>query len=290
MITTYYSINDLHQATRTGLRAEWTDFHIMQNESTSVHMVSKMNAHICDFHHICLDIESDYALGMDSLKQQTQNNSIYFVPKGTVISWTSDHSNLWKGYTIFFKSNFISTDSLGSSDSLLYALKPVLFDLDQESSTQLIHFCKQMMMEQLRNDRESKEIIKCWLKLFLKYSHRFFDFSKHLELSYEMQIKYKFKELLDFNINQERSVSFYANTLNISPRHFSRLIKNVTGISPKQMILQKLIEVAKTQLSNSNRSISQIAYDLGFSNIPQFTKVFKESTGLSPSTFRRTHL
>jgi len=291
MIPFYHTINDLHQVTKTGLLSKWNDFHIIKNESVSIQMVSKMDSHICDFHHICLDFESDYQLGLDNATQKIINNSLYFVPKGTIISWSSDHRHLWRGYTIFFKPDFLLESHLGGAlELMLSGLQPLVLNLKHESSKQLSYFCEQMLLEQLKSYHDTKELVKSWLILFIQYSNRYFQLAENTHLSYERSIKYKFQELIHLNINKEHKVSFYADALNISPRHFTRLIKKVSGVTAKKMIQEKIVEIAKVQLLNTNISISQVAYSLGFTNVPQFTKVFKTNMGLSPSAYRKARI
>ncbi|MEO1050534.1 MAG: AraC family transcriptional regulator [Bacteroidota bacterium] len=287
MITTFFEINDLHTANKAGLEARWKDFHIIRNESVSADHVKKMPSHRCDFHHICLDLESDYKLGLDAQDQYIKSHNLYFIPKGTVLSWESDHDNLWKGYTIFFKPEFVKNYSQPSSEYLFASLKPTVFTLNQEQLTHLSGFCEQMLEEQALELKDVRNVLRDWFCLFLKYCDRYYHLTEENIHSNALKLKYQFQELLSFNIEKERSVHFYADALNISSRHFTRLIKKATGISAKQMIQNKLTDFAKERLLNSESDISQIAYNLGFTNSPQFTRVFKKATGLTPSEFRK---
>ena len=287
MILTFPEINDLHKATRSGLTSRWKDFHIIRNEAVSDQLISQMPAHRCHFHQICLDHESDYKLGMDAQTRQITNDNLYFIPKGTIMSWESDHVNLWKGYTIFFKPEFFSEYGIDTSENLFANLKPTVFTLKQEALHHLSAFCEQMLEEQNLQIKGIKRVLRDWFSLFLQYCDRYYKLSEETSLSYETKVKYKFQELLNFNIEKEHSVSFYADALSVSPRHFTRLVKKVTGTSAKQMIQDKIIDVAKERLLNSELDVSQIAYGLGFNNSTQFTRVFKRITGTCPSKYRK---
>ena len=85
---------------------------------------------------------------------------------------------------------------------------------------------------------------------------------------------------------QERSVTFYAEKLCITPKYFSTLIKKQTGKSAAQWIDDYVILEAKNLLKFSGMSIQEIAYHLNFSTQSFFGKYFKHQTGLSPSEYR----
>src|SRR5690606_37826700 len=84
------------------------------------------------------------------------------------------------------------------------------------------------------------------------------------------------------------TVQYIADTLNQSPKYLGSLLKVLTGQSTQQHIHDRLIEKAKEKLSISDLSISEIAYELGFEQLPSFSKLFKKKTNLSPLEFRQS--
>jgi len=82
------------------------------------------------------------------------------------------------------------------------------------------------------------------------------------------------------------TVQFVANSLNLSPSYLGSLLRVLTGQNTQQHIHEKLIQKAKEQLSTTNLSISEIAYNLGFEHSQSFSKLFKTKTHSSPSQFR----
>ena len=77
-----------------------------------------------------------------------------------------------------------------------------------------------------------------------------------------------------------------AHDLNLSANYLSSMLKSLSGMSTQQHIHNKLIEKAKEQLSTTQLSISEIAYNLGFEHPSSFNKLFKKKTEMSPSQFR----
>jgi AraC-like DNA-binding protein len=97
----------------------------------------------------------------------------------------------------------------------------------------------------------------------------------------------KFLRLLAEFHTRERSVSFYADKLCLSPKYFSKLIKTASGRSAPDWIDTYVILEAKNYLKYSDMSIKQIVYQLHFADQPTFTKYFKTHTGLTPAQFRK---
>ena len=289
MIPVFQDINELHKATGTKLKSRFAGFHIIRNEEAAEKCINHMYSHRCGFHQICVDHESNYELGLDSDSHQITNNQLYFIPKGTIISWEAEYVGLWKGYTIFFKPEFLKRDDIPTElGDFFKDGKPRVLQLDRQSKHYLDASCEQMLLEQASDQADLPKVLGHWFSLFLLYCNRYYGTAKIETGSFEHAIKYRFQELLNFNIEKHRKVDFYADQLNISPRHFTRLIKRTTGITAKKVILEKMTEVAKERLKHSELTISEIAYSLNFKNIPQFNKHFKAITGVTPSQYRRT--
>lgn len=96
-----------------------------------------------------------------------------------------------------------------------------------------------------------------------------------------------FMRLVHVYYNRERSVSFYASKLFISPKYLSLLVKEATGRSAAQWIDIFVIMEAKNMLRYSGKNVQQVAYALNFSNQSSFGKYFKHLTGLSPTEYQK---
>ena len=288
MIPVFQNIDDLQQATGTGLKSRIPGFYIIRNEEVAEKCINRMYSHRCGFHQICLDHESNYQLGLDSDSHQITNNQLYFIPKGTIISWNAEYVGLWKGYTIFFHPEFLKLGDMPTElGDFFKDGKPRVLRLDKKSQHYLDAFCEQMLLEQASDQTDLPKVLVHWFSLFLLYCNRYYSTANVETRSFEHSVKYRFQELLNFNIEKHRTVDFYADQLNMSSRHFTRLIKKTTGTTAKKVILEKMTEVAKERLKNSELTISEIAYNLNFKNIPQFNKHFKAITGVTPSQYRR---
>lgn len=103
----------------------------------------------------------------------------------------------------------------------------------------------------------------------------------------------RFEQLLDgyFSLDKPQniglpSVSWCADELHLSTNYFGDLIKKETGVSAQEYIQSKVINVAKKRIFDNSKSISEIAYDLGFKYPQHFTRLFKQKTGVTPVEYR----
>ncbi len=98
----------------------------------------------------------------------------------------------------------------------------------------------------------------------------------------------RFLTLVRENFKRERFLDFYANALDITPKHLSRTIKTQTGVSAVEWIERFVILEAKVLLKSSRLNIQQISDQLNFPSQSFFGKYFKKQTGLSPKEFRNS--
>ncbi len=89
------------------------------------------------------------------------------------------------------------------------------------------------------------------------------------------------------NFRTERSVSFYADKLCVTPKHLSAVAKDITGHTASELIDHYVIMEAKIMLAETALTIQEISNKLNFANQSFFGKYFKHLTGYSPSSFRK---
>ena len=119
-----------------------------------------------------------------------------------------------------------------------------------------------------------------------------FDFSQILGKKYsgiDHRIL-KAKQYLDEHIKERSCLSNAANTADISRRRFNDLFKQTYGITPNKYLVSRKVELAKNLMKIGYISISDIASMSGYENVYYFSRVFKESTGMSPSEYKKSLL
>ena len=96
----------------------------------------------------------------------------------------------------------------------------------------------------------------------------------------------KFMELLSKDKGIHRSVSYFADELCYTPKHFSKVIKQACGRTPLDLINEATIEQIKYRLKHSDKSIKEIAEEFNFPNQSFFGKYVKAHLGTSPTSYR----
>ncbi len=106
---------------------------------------------------------------------------------------------------------------------------------------------------------------------------------------HSVQIYNDITDYIVYHACENIRVSQIAEYFGYNEKYLSTFFKKQSGISLKQFMIQTKIDVAKAELTDTNHSISQIAYNVGFNDTHNFTNCFKKITGLSPSAYRELY-
>lgn len=202
---------------------------------------------------------------------------------------------------INFHKDFIRGSSLetqiGRYGFFSYTLDESLHISEQEEAT-LWRIFENIEAEYHQNiDEFSQEIIISQIEALLKYTNRFY---KRQFLNRQLLHRTytdKFREALDGYFAEHRPevdgsprIEDIADTLKLSPRYLSDLLKQETGKTAIEHINLYLVERAKEIILESNDSISEVAYSLGFEYPQYFSRLFKKTVGESPKAYRESHI
>ena len=176
-----------------------------------------------------------------------------------------------------------------------YSVNEALFLSEKEEAT-IIGMMQSIEQEyRSRIDKFSQDVMIAQLELMLKHAERFYDRQFITRQISNHQILARLEDILAAYFDGDEiakhglpTVTWVAQTLNVSPGYLGGLLKVLTGLNTQQHIHQKLIEKAKEKLSTTSLSVSEIAYELGFEHPQSFSKLFKTKTHLSPLEFRHS--
>lgn len=132
-----------------------------------------------------------------------------------------------------------------------------------------------------------REIVSVMFRTISELYARRIEESQHTQLKTRQQDYFeRFVKQVSMFYREQRSVKFYADSLYITPKYLSTVIKEISGRSAAEWINEFVIQEAKMMLNYSTKSIQEITYELNFSTQSFFGKYFKRHTGMSPSEFR----
>ena len=94
-------------------------------------------------------------------------------------------------------------------------------------------------------------------------------------------------ELMHARLEESLPLEEIASAAHLSPFHFARLFKKLTGATPHAYLAALRTARAETLLADTNLSITEVGARVGYDSPSHFAKAFRQSTGLSPSAFRK---
>nr|WP_307735086.1 helix-turn-helix domain-containing protein [Chitinophaga nivalis] len=99
-------------------------------------------------------------------------------------------------------------------------------------------------------------------------------------------VLFKYHALVDAAFKEQKSVSFYADQLHITPNYLNILCKRHLHMTATSLIQNRVTLEAKRLLRASDKSVKEIAFELGFHDLAYFSNFLKSQTGISPREFR----
>jgi AraC-like DNA-binding protein len=227
-----------------------------------------------------------------------QEGTLVFIAPGQVLGVEPNVKTFAaKGWALLFHPDLIKGTSLGKHiqdySFFSYEVNEALHLSERERQIALDCFAKIEYELQQSIDKHSKTLIASNIELFLNYCSRFYDRQFITRDNVHKGILEKFEKLLNDYFQSDKpqtlglpSVTYCAAELHLSANYFGDLIKKETGRSAQDYIQLKLIAKAKEKIFEPDKSVSQIAYELGFKYPQHFTRLFKQRVGYTPNEYR----
>lgn len=253
---------------------------------------------VCDFYQISFKNDKNGFLryGRETYDYQ-EGSLVYLAPEQVVEYPAVEGLQVNSGWTLFFHSdllrsfpldkkmkeyhffNYQSNEALHISDKEKDIIESIIDKIQIELDSHLDDF--------------SEEVIVTNLELLLNYSKRFYNRQFITRKRFNKGVIIKFTDLLEHYFGNDLqkdlgipTVQYFAEKLNYSSNYLNELIRKATGKSILEHIHYKIIELAKSDLLSSDKSVSEIAFDLGFEYSQYFSRLFKKKTGMTPLEYR----
>jgi AraC-like DNA-binding protein len=227
-----------------------------------------------------------------------QEGTLVFIAPGQVME-IENSGEVYQpmGHALVFHPDLIRGTALAKSiqeyNFFSYQANEALHLSDRERQMVMDCFAKIAFELEQSIDKHSKKLIASNIELFLNYCERFYDRQFITRDQANRGILEKFEDLLNsyFLSNKPQliglpSVAYFAHELHLSANYFGDLIKKETGQSAKEYVQNKIIEVAKNKVFQSDKTVNEIAYELGFKYPQHFSRLFKQRVGCTPNEYR----
>jgi AraC family transcriptional regulator, transcriptional activator of pobA len=227
-----------------------------------------------------------------------QEGTLVFLASGQVAGMNSNGETYQpKGHGLVFHADLIHGTPLGRhiQDYTFFGYQSNEALHVSERERKIVLDCFSKIEYELGHaiDKHSKRLIVSNIEMLLNYCVRFYDRQFITRENVHKGILERFEHLLNEYFQTEKphsiglpSVAYCASELNLSAGYFGDLIKKETGKTAQEYIQSKVIDVAKERIFDQSKSVSQIAYELGFKYPQHFTRLFKQRVGQSPNEYR----
>ena len=242
---------------------------------------------------LCLNGSIDVQIGLETFRHQ--RNTIHFNIPNRVFMFRNRSDDLEAYYLIFtpaFVDDILSEDELKTHYPFFDYLQIPFFNLLDEEARQINTLLISISDEIKANLPDRGRSIKLLLNLVFIAAKRSYlrqKIAPEVAASRTSLMVSRFKKLVGQHFISQRTVKDYADKLAVSVSHLHKLVKLETGKSPGELIDTMLIMEIKALLRYSDLTVSEIAYQLSFTDTSHIAKFFKKYTGLTPSEYRHTH-
>ncbi|CAM3737008.1 helix-turn-helix domain-containing protein [Flavobacterium chungbukense] len=229
-----------------------------------------------------------------------EEGGMSFVAPGQLLRMQEEEAN-YEGMSLHIHPDLLRSYALDSQIKqygfFSYSAAEALYLSEKEKTTILSIY--QFIQDELneRIDKFSQDVIISQIELLLNYANRFYDRQFITRKAVNNDLLSKLEEQLETYFIENKavmkglpSVNVMAESLNVTPRYLSDLLRNLIGLNTQQFIHEKVIEKAKEFLAQDEMTTAEIAYHLGFEHPQSFNKLFKSKTNLSPSDYKKSLL
>ena len=216
-----------------------------------------------------------------------KKDSIFFLAPGRVHQIQPINK---KGKIFVFSQNFMSCITYPHEDgffNLFYALDSAPFILPiKEELNRLTSLCKLLQFE-YNNKTQDFAILQTYFRAFLLCIQRIkTQRKKQFSPQSDKRLTELFK-LIENHYKTEKTVSFYAKHLALTPKRLNEITKAQFAKTVTQLIHKRLLLEAKREIYFGERMIKEIAYILGFKDPAYFSRFFKRYTTITPEQFKQ---
>lgn len=225
--------------------------------------------------------------------------SIIFLHPNEIVSW----KNLGEeadGYFILFKKQFIDSRPILKMAMDQYELfsksEKYVVRLEPENIPLFDNWLAQMMKEMESRDPLTDDRLQTYIQMLMIESVKVANFLVPNMVSEEYRQVHDFFQLLEEETSQInvsnpikiKTAKEFAQTLSIHPNQLNTLLKRHTGQNVSTHIKTRLLEETKAMLIQTDLTMQEIGYSIGFADQPNFSQFFKKNIGLSPQAFRKS--
>lgn len=255
--------------------------------------------HKSEFFEIAITDKDSTGIKVGEYTIDNINNTIVAISPYQVRSiyplYTNNENEYSNGFMIYFKPEFIDSSTKSFDIQKEFPFFKIqtapIYRITKKQQADIWNITEKIYEEAHSNRPDNYGMIIAYLFVLLyKIKRISYNEDSVFSINRFESITSKFEQIIVSDKEKFLTVSEYANKMNISPVYLNECVKKATGNSAQQTINDYKILHAKSLLNQSNKPIIEIATELGYSEMTNFTRFFKKNTGLTPLNFRKNCL
>lgn len=259
---------------------------------------NELPTHIHNFHEIIYVHKGTGTFFINNMIYNMNAGDVFIIPNDTIHHAVPNQNDLVTSSVIYFSPMLIQSFPVKEKFSYLFIVEKVKkykfykIPLKKAKQKYIEDFLKSIELE--LNDKQLGSIHAAILiihqillflsRISLEKSEKGFQ-----EEDYNQYWMNEIFSYIDYNLQENISLNHLAKKAHVSPAHFSRVFKNITGMGITVYVNKKRTHKAKELLVSTNFTVSHIAELSGFESIPHFYRTFKRFIGTSPSKYRKNN-
>ncbi|OKS88117.1 AraC family transcriptional regulator [Mucilaginibacter polytrichastri] len=254
-----------------------------------------------DFYKIMYVTKGIGVFTLGSNTYHIDSPTILFIHPGEIISWKKLNKES-EGYVGFFKrkyaDRYLSLRALIEKYELFTDINKSVIRLTQDDIAVLNPLFAQMLEAEKSGGAMAEETMQAYLQLLLLNCTRIANYAEPDAISGDYKHLHEFFHLLEkeaskinyVNPIRLKTATAFAEELFIHPNYLNALLKKHTGQNVSVHIKGRLLEQSKIFLLQTDWSLEDIAYAVGFADQSNFSHFFKKQSGMSPANFKKNHI
>ncbi|VXA93094.1 AraC family transcriptional regulator [Flavobacterium sp. 9AF] len=233
--------------------------------------------------------DKDTSICIDTIEYVLKKNEILFVTELNKVNF----NKIEEVNVIRFNRSFYCLDNhdseIGCKGILFFNTSKVpIISLQQENRLEIENLWKVFTVEMLKSDELQGEMLQMLLKRFLILATRIYRCqNKSVTLDEtKLELIRDFNFLVEVYFKKKHSVAEYADLMNKPAKSLTNFFSFHTTRTPLQVIQDRILLEAKRMLLNTEIPIKEITFELGFEDMPSFSRFFKNKIGISPKAYR----
>ena len=229
---------------------------------------------------------------IDFEQYKFEDNVLFFLSPGQV--FTVDSEQIKTAYKLTFVRDFYCIQThdkeVACNGVLFNNIYETPFVKPCEKDTQKLQFILESLIEEFQQDETAQyDMLQSYLKQFMICAVRVQKENHIIKEDTETRLFKDFSLLVEQNFKTLHAVTDYANRLGVSPKSISKHFQKIGTKTPSDFIKNRILLEAKRLLIYTDKTVKEIAFELGFNDPAYFTRFFTKAISKSPLQFKKEY-